>query len=88
MLSCYQYFILLVNGNQCKNLNWQYCMYLEVLLTTYHTCGGPELLPDCLDLTWRKQKAVTPGVRKLHCEGVGDLSSVLKKEFVNSTCSY
>ena len=57
-------------------------MYLEILLTTYHTCGGPELLPNCLDLTWRKQKPVTAGVRKLHCEGIGDLSSVLKKESV------
>ena len=57
-------------------------MYLEVLLTTHHTCSGPELLPDSLDLTWRKQKPVTAGVRKLHCEGIGDLSSVLKKKFV------
>lgn len=48
---------------------------------THHTRRSPELLPDRLDLTWRKQEAVAPGVRKLHREGVRDLRSVLKKAF-------
>ena len=52
---------------------------VNLMLITHHTCGSPELGPDCLDLTWRKQEARTPRVRKLHSEGVRDLSSVLTK---------
>ena len=54
----------------------------EYCRITYHACRSPELLPDRLDLTWRKDEAVAPGIRKLHREGVRDLRSVLKKAFV------